>query len=107
MPSLDFELEKHNFIRYYENSRPRLEEPKNAYISVIKSLIKQAEVGEVTKVEGRIKNKEECIKKFQRKYQDKLETADHPYEIKYYLSDLIGIASFASMKTRSLWWPKF
>jgi len=91
LASLDFELEKNKFIRYYENSRPRLEEAKNAYISVIKALIKQAEVGEVTKVEGRIKNKEECIKKFQRKYQDKLETADHPYEIKHYLSDLIGL----------------
>nr|WP_320051159.1 (p)ppGpp synthetase [uncultured Desulfuromonas sp.] len=91
MASLDFELEKHNFTKYYENNRPLFEEAKNAYISVIKSLIKQADVGEVTKVEGRIKNKEECIKKFQRKYQDKLEAADQPYEIKNYLSDLIGL----------------
>ena len=91
MASLDFELEKHKFIRYYENNRPCLEEAKNAYISVVKLLIKKADIGEVTKVEGRIKNKEECIKKFQRKYQDKLETADQPYEIKNYLSDLIGL----------------
>ena len=91
MASLNFEQEKYNFIKYYETSRPLFEEAKNAYISGIKSLIKQADVSEVTKVEGRIKDKDECIKKFQRKYQGKLEADEKPYEIKDYLSDLIGI----------------
>ncbi|MDX2478967.1 MAG: (p)ppGpp synthetase [Desulfuromusa sp.] len=63
----------------------------NRYISSINALIQQANVGEVTKIEGRVKEKEECIKKFQRKYQSKLETDEQPYKIKDYLSDLIGI----------------
>jgi ppGpp synthetase/RelA/SpoT-type nucleotidyltranferase len=67
------------------------EEAKNAYISAINSLFRQTDIGEVTKIEGRVKNKEECIKKFKRKYQSKLERTDSPYEIKDYLSDLIGI----------------
>ena len=91
MASLDFELEKRIFRKFYDNSRTLFEEAKNAYIRVINSLIKNSDVGEVTKIEGRVKNKEECIKKFQRKYQGKLEADEQPYEIKDYLSDLIGI----------------
>ncbi|WP_432823285.1 GTP pyrophosphokinase [Trichloromonas sp.] len=91
MASLDFEREKCAFSKFYDNKRPLLEEAKNAYIRAINTLIKQSDVGEVTKIEGRIKDKEECIKKFQRKYQNKFEADEQPYEIKDCLSDLIGI----------------
>lgn len=91
MASLDFDLEKRIFREFYDNNEPQFEEVKNAYIAAINSLITQSDVGEVTKVEGRVKDKEECIKKFHRKYQNKLEADEHPYEIKNFLSDLIGI----------------
>ncbi len=91
MASLDFELEKRIFRKFYDNNRPLFEEAKNAYIQTIGALIKQSDVGEVTKIEGRVKEKEECIKKFHRKYQNKLEADEQDYEIKGYLSDLIGI----------------
>lgn len=91
MPSLDFDLERLEFIRYYDSNRKLFEEAKNAYISILGSLIKQSEVGEVTKIEGRVKDKYECIKKFHRKYQGKLEADEQPYRIRDYLSDLIGI----------------
>ena len=91
MPSLNFELERREFIRYYDGNRKLFEEAKNAFISIIGSLIKQSEVAEVTKIEGRIKDKFECIKKFHRKYQGKLEAEEQPYRIRDYISDLIGI----------------
>ncbi len=91
MASLNFELEKNIFVKYFDNNRPHLEEAKNAYISAINSLIKQSDVGEVMKIEGRVKDKEECLKKFQRKYLGKLEADEQPYEIKDYISDLVGI----------------
>ncbi|MCF6265054.1 MAG: (p)ppGpp synthetase [Desulfuromusa sp.] len=91
MSSLDFELEKRIFRKFYDNNLPLIEEAKNTYISIISTLIEKSYVGEVTKIEGRIKEKEECIKKFQRKYQSKLEAEERPYRIKDYLSDLIGI----------------
>ncbi len=91
MASLDFELEKCLFRKYYDKNRPLFEEAKNAFIRTINTLIKQSGVGDVTKIEGRIKDKEECIKKFQRKYQSKFEADDQPYEIKDCISDLIGI----------------
>jgi ppGpp synthetase/RelA/SpoT-type nucleotidyltranferase len=91
MASLDFEQEKIVFSKFYESNRKNLADAKNAYMRVIGSLFKRFDVGEVTKIEGRVKDKEECIKKFHRKYQGKLEADEHPYEIKDFITDLIGI----------------
>jgi putative GTP pyrophosphokinase len=91
MASLDFEQEKIAFRKFYDGNRKHFNDARNAYIRIIASLIRRSDVGEVTKIEGRVKEKEECIKKFHRKYQGKLEADEHPYEIKDYISDLIGI----------------
>ncbi|OEU73758.1 MAG: (p)ppGpp synthetase [Desulfuromonadales bacterium C00003068] len=91
MASLNFEKEKDSFRKFYDSNGKLFENAKKAYIRIISSLLKGADIGEVTKIEGRVKDKEECIKKFHRKYQSKLEADEHPYEIKDYLSDLIGI----------------
>ncbi len=91
LASLNFEKEKDSFRKFYDSNGKLFENAKKAYIRIISSLLKGADIGEVTKIEGRVKDKEECIKKFHRKYQSKLEADEHPYEIKDYLSDLIGI----------------
>ncbi|WP_136809613.1 GTP pyrophosphokinase [Desulfosediminicola flagellatus] len=91
MASLDFEQEKLRFRTFYEAQCKPILDAKNTYIRIINALIQRFDVGEVTRVEGRIKDREECIKKFHRKYQNQLEAAEHPYEIKDFISDLIGI----------------
>ncbi|NOY12330.1 MAG: (p)ppGpp synthetase [Deltaproteobacteria bacterium] len=91
MASLDFEQEKAVFRKFYNTNKPLLAEARDAYIRTISALVKQSAIAEVTKIEGRVKDREECIKKFQRKYQSKLEADEQPYQIKDYLSDLIGI----------------
>ena len=91
MASLDFAKEKLAFRKFYDTNRALLERARRDYIRVITGVLRNAEIGEVTKIEGRLKDREECIKKFHRKYQSKLETDEQPYEIKDYLSDLIGI----------------
>jgi len=91
MASLDFEQEKIAFRLFYDTNYKHLVEAKSAFIRIINSLAKRFDIGEVTKIEGRIKDREECIKKFHRKYQNQLEAAEHPYEIKDFISDLIGI----------------
>lgn len=91
MASLDFEQEKIVFIEYYEGKRKLFANARNTYIRIISSLLKHHDVGEVTKIEGRVKDLEECIKKFHRKYQGTLEADEQPYEIKDFISDLIGI----------------
>lgn len=91
MASLDFEQEKIVFRKYYESNKKQYLAAKNAYINIIRTLVRHSDVGEVTKIEGRVKDQEECIRKFQRKYQSKLEADEQPYEIKDFISDLIGI----------------
>jgi putative GTP pyrophosphokinase len=91
MASLDFEQEKSNFRKYYDGNKKQFVDARNAYIRIITSLLKQCDVGEVTKIEGRVKDQEECIRKFHRKYQGRLEADEQPYEIKDFISDLIGI----------------
>ena len=91
MPSLNFEKERRNFREYYDRHLKQFEDAKTTFIDLIESVIRQANIGEVTKVEGRVKDKEECIKKFHRKYQSKLETDEKSYRIKDYITDLIGI----------------
>ncbi len=91
MASLDFEQEKQVFRIYYESNRKHLLAAKNIYLRLVTSLVKSLGIDEVTKIEGRIKDKEECIKKFHRKYQNRLEAVEQPYEIRFFISDLIGI----------------
>ncbi|WP_460596179.1 GTP pyrophosphokinase [Geomonas sp. Red276] len=91
MPSLDFEAEKKAFRKYYESERKRFADARTAYIRIIASLLNRLDVGEVTKIEGRVKDKEECIRKFNRKYLMKLEAEEQPYQIKDFISDLIGV----------------
>jgi len=91
LASLDFEREKREFRRFYDSNVKLFEKARKAYIRIITALLKRESIGEVTKIEGRVKDKEECIRKFQRKYQGKLEADDQPYEIKDYLTDLIAI----------------
>lgn len=91
MASLDFELEKAAFRTFYDQNRVRFELAMQACISAIDQLVKESGIGELTKIGGRVKEREECIKKFHRKYQSKLEADEQPYAIKDYLTDLIGI----------------
>jgi ppGpp synthetase/RelA/SpoT-type nucleotidyltranferase len=91
MASLDFEQEKQAFKVFYDNNRKHFFAAKNLYIRLITSSIKRLGIDEVTKIEGRVKDEEECIKKFHRKYQNRLEADEQPYEIRFFISDLIGI----------------
>lgn len=67
MASLDFEQEKYAFRNYYDSNRKYFLAAKNTYIRLINALITKSGIDEVTKIEGRVKDKGECIKKFHRK----------------------------------------
>ena len=91
MPSLDFDREARAFRKYYDSNRQRVEAAKNAYVSLITARLKQGDSDAVSKIEARVKDKEECIKKFERKYRGQLEADEQPYEISNFISDLIGV----------------
>jgi len=91
MPSLDFETEKAAFRTYHESHREPLEEAKNSFIALVSALLRDASSAEISKIEGRVKDKEECIQKFSRKYRPGLESSETPYQIADHISDLIGL----------------
>jgi len=90
MPSLDFEAEKAAFRDYYNDNANRLDQAKDAFLTLLSSLLADGDLA-VAAVTGRIKEREEAIKKFTRKYQSALEKDETPYEIKDHITDLIGL----------------
>lgn len=90
MASLDFRTERLNFNKFYDNNITHLESTKNTFLSIVSSIL--ADEGfEVHSIVGRVKDKNECIKKFIAKYQNTLEGEQIPYEISKYINDLIGL----------------
>ncbi|MEF9944216.1 MAG: (p)ppGpp synthetase [Burkholderiaceae bacterium] len=91
MPSLDFEFEKAEFRSYYERNLNLFEDARTSFIALLSAVLTHSGDIEIAKVEGRIKSKEDCIRKFQRKYLPALEESKTPYEIRDYITDLIGL----------------
>ena len=91
MPSLDFELEKSQFRTYYEENALLLEDAHSSFVALLTALVTHSGSIQVAKVYGRVKDKEECIRKFSRKYRVALEESKTPYEIAPHITDLIGL----------------
>ena len=91
MPSLDFETEKQRFINYISDNIELLRNAESSFFTLIKSLLATSSELSASTVTSRVKGIEECINKFSRKYQSKLEEEKKEYEIKDYITDLIGI----------------
>jgi len=91
MPSLDFETEKQVFWEYFNDNMELLHNAESSFSVLIESLLVNSEELSSSIVSSRVKDREECIKKFSRKYQSKLEEEGTEYEIKDYISDLIGV----------------
>ncbi len=90
MPSLDFEAEKAVFRDYYNDNLARLEQAKRSFLTLINSLLSHNGI-DIAASSGRIKDREESIKKFARKYQTKLEKDGTDYAIADHITDLIGL----------------
>ncbi|WJV27311.1 MULTISPECIES: GTP pyrophosphokinase [Pseudomonas] len=91
MPSLDFEVEKQDFRDYYNGNHGLLDGAKKSFITLVDSLIRGSSDIAVSKIEGRIKDRDECIKKFNRKYRADLEANSQEYRILDHITDLIGV----------------
>lgn len=91
MPSLDFDQEKQEFRDFYSENFNLLEDSKLSFCALINALVSHRGNIAVSKIDGRVKDKEECIRKFNRKYRKSLESENTPYSIKDHITDLIGI----------------
>ena len=91
MASLDFDLEESHFRAWYAQQSGALEGACAAFTGLVASAVARAGGVEVAKVEGRVKDVDECIRKFVRKYRPALEESNTPYEIQHYITDLVGV----------------
>lgn len=91
MASLDFEREESRFRAFYASQRPALEDACAAFTAAIAAVVDDARSVDVSKVEGRVKDADECIRKFARKYRPGLEESNTPYEIQNWITDLVGV----------------
>ena len=91
MTSLDFDLEAARFHTFYRQSLPRMEQALAAFSAQLQALGATLPGLDIAKVEGRIKDADECVRKFSRKYRPALEESGTPYQIRPYITDLIGL----------------
>jgi len=92
MPSLQFEVEEQVFRAFHARELPQLEQLCQCLKDSIAELLGHSSAGiSGIKVEGRVKDREECLRKFTQKYRYALEEANQPYAIQDHLTDLIGI----------------
>ena len=83
--------EESAFHAYYAQERPALDHACAFYMALLQSLLSQARDIDIAKVEGRVKDRDECLRKFSRKYRPALEESNAPYEIRHYITDLVGV----------------
>jgi len=91
MASLDFDQEKILFREYYNARYSLFVDAVNSYQNLLTLLLADHDVISAPRVVGRVKEREECIGKFARKYLKKCENERTPYEIKDYITDVIGL----------------
>lgn len=91
MPSLDFEKEKQVFRDYYDENNGLLDGARASFITLVNSLIRSSSDIALSKIEGRVKDRDECLKKFSRKYRTALESEGEEYRIIDHITDLIGL----------------
>ena len=91
MASQDFEKEKGVFREYYSDNIKLLEGAVDSFRTLISALLNHDDLIHVSNVEGRVKEKEECIRKFNLKYRKRLEADGIDYSIKDHITDLIGL----------------
>lgn len=90
MAFLDFNTERNNFVNYYNDNIKILDAASEYFRSLINSILLSEEL-QIQSVVCRVKDKDECISKFKRKYQKELEEKGLEYEIKNHITDLIGV----------------
>ena len=91
MPSLDFDQEESAFRAFYAQESVALEDGCAALTALVATTVAQAGGVDVAKIEGRVKDVDECIRKFVRKYRPALEESNTAYDIQSYITDLIGV----------------
>ncbi len=90
MASLDFDFEKKVFLEFYDSHLTKLLGFVEKIVDTLQDLVKELPESDGFMFLGRVKDKNECIEKFLRKYKNDLEAKREEYTIKDSISDLVG-----------------
>jgi putative GTP pyrophosphokinase len=91
MASLDFDKEKESFKEFYAKNGPILHDAATSLRTLLALLLADNDDFPTPQVLARVKERDECIAKFTRKYQAQCEANQIAYEIKDYITDLVGL----------------
>lgn len=91
MSFVDFETEKALFRQYYDSNVESLQAAGAASARILSTLFPAAGHIPISKIEARVKSREECINKFNLKYRPGLEASDVAYTIREHITDLVGL----------------
>lgn len=86
----DFDRKKIEFKEYYSINHDALISAVDSFRSLIQLLLSDIQIS-APKVIARLKDRDECIKKFELKYRNELEKSGEDYQIVDHITDLIGI----------------
>jgi putative GTP pyrophosphokinase len=91
MASLDFEREELEFKTFHTANAPLLQTLCDSLQEKIAGLLQSHPGLQISKIEGRVKDRDECIRKFSGKYRNALEEQSQAFVIKDHITDLLGI----------------
>lgn len=89
MPTLDFEQARTRFLDYCTQHDAALHSAAQAYAAQLQAVVAQSVAG--CKFEWRVKDAAEAVRKFSRKYRAALEESGTAYDIRDYVTDLVGV----------------
>ena len=91
MPSLNLEKEKQVFFKHYDSQRAVFEDAANSLGTLVSLLLTDNDAFSTPKVTSRVKKRDECISKFERKYLPTCEKEKKLYSIQDYITDIVGL----------------
>jgi ppGpp synthetase/RelA/SpoT-type nucleotidyltranferase len=91
MASLDFAAEKEAFKDYYAANTTVLQDAAVSLRTLLALLLADNDGFPSPQVVARVKDRDECVAKFARKYQAQCEGEKVPYEIKDHITDIVGL----------------
>jgi ppGpp synthetase/RelA/SpoT-type nucleotidyltranferase len=89
-PAPIFNDKKAQFKEYYAASFPLLRSAEKTLRNLVELVIGDLQIDE-PKVDSRVKDCDECLRKFELKYRNDVERRGGDYEIRNFISDLIGV----------------
>jgi ppGpp synthetase/RelA/SpoT-type nucleotidyltranferase len=85
----NFETKRSEFREFYSKNLSKFQSSEKAFRNLIQLILDAEEIR--PKVSSRVKDRDECLKKFQLKYQQKVEREGRDYNIQDHITDMVGI----------------